>query len=86
MSACSMNLLLVLIVLLLLFGGGGFYFGGPVIGGSGIGLILVICLIVLFHEWIPHERLRFSPAMPKRLSGSLPQLKGDGAGSGDHGD
>ena len=41
-----MNILLVLIVLLLLFGGGGFYFGGPVIGGSGIGLILLICLIV----------------------------------------
>jgi hypothetical protein len=29
-----------------LFGGGGFYFGGPVIGGSGLGLILLICLIV----------------------------------------
>jgi hypothetical protein len=33
-------------VLLLLFGGGGFYFGGPIIGGSGIGPILLICLIV----------------------------------------
>ncbi len=42
----GMNLLIVLLVLLLLFGGGGFYFGGPVIGGSGIGLLLVICLIV----------------------------------------
>ena len=40
-----MNLLLILVVLLLLFGGGGFYFGGPVIGGSGIGLVLLICLI-----------------------------------------
>jgi hypothetical protein len=40
-----MNLLLFLVVLLLLFGGGGFYFGGPVIGGSGIGLILAICLV-----------------------------------------
>ena len=44
--SCGMNLLLVLLVLLLLFGGGGFYFGGPIIGGSGIGLILLICLIV----------------------------------------
>ena len=35
-----------MVVLLLLFGGGGFYFGGPVIGGSGLGLILLICLII----------------------------------------
>ena len=41
-----MNLLLVLLVLLLLFGGGGFYFGGPIVGGSGIGLILLICLVI----------------------------------------
>ena len=46
--AWAMNLLLVLVVLLLLFGGGGFYFGGPLIGGSGIGLILVIALVVYF--------------------------------------
>ena len=42
----GMNILLLLVVLLLLFGGGGFYFGGPVIGGSGLGLILMVCLIV----------------------------------------
>jgi uncharacterized membrane protein YccC len=41
-----MNILLLMLVLLLLFGGGGFYFGGPVIGGSGIGLVLAICLVV----------------------------------------
>jgi hypothetical protein len=41
-----MNILLILVVLLLLFGGGGFYFGGPVVGGSGLGLVLLICLIV----------------------------------------
>jgi hypothetical protein len=41
-----MNLLLLIVILLLLFGGGGFYIGGPVIGGSGIGLILLICLVV----------------------------------------
>ena len=41
-----MNTLLLIVVLLLLFGGGGFYFGGPVIGGSGLGLILMVCLIV----------------------------------------
>jgi len=35
-----------MVVLLLLFGGGGFYLGGPVIGGSGLGLILLICLVV----------------------------------------
>ena len=35
-----------MVVLLLVFGGGGFYFGGPVIGGSGLGLVLLICLIV----------------------------------------
>jgi uncharacterized membrane protein YccC len=42
----GMNILLLLVVLLLLFGGGGFYFGGPVIGGSGLGLVLAICLVV----------------------------------------
>ena len=43
-----MNPLLLVVVLLLLFGGGGFYVGGPVIGGSGLGWILLICLIVYF--------------------------------------
>lgn len=42
----TMNTLLLIIVLLLLLGGGGFYLGGPVVGGSGIGLILLICLII----------------------------------------
>jgi hypothetical protein len=41
-----MNLILLVIVLLLLFGGGGFYYGGPVYGGSGLGLVLLICLII----------------------------------------
>lgn len=41
-----MNPLLLIIILLLLFGGGGFYVGGPVYGGSGIGLILIVCLII----------------------------------------
>jgi hypothetical protein len=41
-----MNPLLLILIVLLLFGGGGFYLGGPVIGGSGLGLILVVCLIV----------------------------------------
>jgi hypothetical protein len=41
-----MNTLLIVIILLLLLGGGGFYFGGPVYGGSGLGLVLLICLIV----------------------------------------
>ena len=43
-----LNTLLILVVLLLLFGGGGFYFGGPVIGGSGLGLVLLICLVIYF--------------------------------------
>lgn len=41
-----MNILLIILVLFLLFGGGGFYIGGPVVGGSGLGLILLVCLIV----------------------------------------
>ena len=41
-----MNLLLIIIVLFLLLGGGGFYIGGPVIGGSGLGLVLLICLVI----------------------------------------
>jgi hypothetical protein len=44
----GMNILLLMVVLLLLFGGGGFYFGGPVIGGSGLGLVLLICLVIFF--------------------------------------
>jgi hypothetical protein len=43
-----MNMLLLIVVLLLLFGGGGFYLGGPVIGGSGLGLVLLICLVIYF--------------------------------------
>ena len=42
----SMNLLLLIIVFVLLFGGGGFYLGGPVYGGSGLGLVLLICLVI----------------------------------------
>jgi len=42
----AMNILLLVVVLLLLFGGGGLYIGGPVIGGSGLGLILLICLVI----------------------------------------
>ena len=42
----SMNLIVLVLVLLLLFGGGGFYYGGPVYGGSGIGLILLVCLVI----------------------------------------
>jgi len=41
-----MNIIVLLLVLLLLFGGGGFYLGGPVVGGSGLGLVLVICLVI----------------------------------------
>lgn len=41
-----MNLLLLIVVLLFVFGGGGFYFGGPVIGGSGLGLALLVCLVI----------------------------------------
>ena len=41
----GMNILLFVVVLMLLFGGGGFYYGGPVYGGSGLGLILLICVI-----------------------------------------
>ena len=37
-----------MVVLVLLFGGGGFYFGGPVIGGSGLGLVLLVALVVYF--------------------------------------
>jgi hypothetical protein len=39
-----MNILILLLALVLLVGGEGFYFGGSLIGGSGLGLILLICL------------------------------------------
>jgi hypothetical protein len=42
----SMNIFLLVVVLLLLFSGGGFYFGSPVIGGSGLCLILLISVVI----------------------------------------
>lgn len=42
----SMNLLIILLILLLLFGGGGFYYGGPVYGGSGLGFVLLVIIII----------------------------------------
>jgi hypothetical protein len=41
-----MSLLLILIILLVLFGGGGFYAGGPRIGISLGGLILIIIIFM----------------------------------------
>ena len=45
-----MTLILIVLVLLLLFGGGGYYIGlpdrGPVYGGSGLGLVLLVILIL----------------------------------------
>ena len=42
----SMNTLSLIAVLLLLFGGGGFFLSGPVIGGSELGVILLLCLAI----------------------------------------
>jgi hypothetical protein len=41
-----MNALLLVLILLLLLGGGGFYMGGPVYGGSALGLVLLVCLVI----------------------------------------
>jgi hypothetical protein len=41
-----MSLLLILIILLVLFGGGGFYAGGPRVGISVGGLILLIIVFM----------------------------------------
>src|ERR1043165_2230472 len=41
-----MPLLLIVLLVLLLAGGGGFYWGGPAIGGSTVGLILLIAIII----------------------------------------
>ena len=43
---CGMNTLLLILLLLILLGRSGFYIGGPVIGGSTLGFVLLICLIV----------------------------------------
>jgi hypothetical protein len=43
-----MDALLFVVVLLLMFGWGGFYLGGPVIGGSGLALVLMICALLYF--------------------------------------
>ena len=42
----AMSLLLILIILLLVFGGGGFYAGGPRIGISLGGLILLVIIFM----------------------------------------
>ena len=41
-----MSLLLILLILLLLFGGGGFYAGGPRVGISLGGLILIVIVFM----------------------------------------
>jgi hypothetical protein len=41
-----MSLLLILIILLVLFGGGGFYAGGPRVGISLGGLILIVIVFM----------------------------------------
>jgi hypothetical protein len=46
LSLPTRDILLLMVVRLRLFGGGGFCFAGLVIGGSGLGLILVICLVI----------------------------------------
>ena len=43
-----MNLLLLIFVLVLLLGGGGFHFGGPAISGGGLGVVLLVCIVILF--------------------------------------
>lgn len=44
----TMSTILIILILLLLFGGGGsFYYGGPMIGGSVTGLIVLILIIWL---------------------------------------
>ena len=57
----GMNILVLMFVLLLLFGGGGFYVGGPVIGASGLGLMLVLCLVVYSSGRISFEKLTGNP-------------------------
>jgi hypothetical protein len=42
----AMSLLLILIILLVLLGGGGFYAGGPRIGISLGGLILIVIIFM----------------------------------------
>ena len=41
-----MNTLALIAVLLVLFGGGGIFLGGPVLGGSELGLIMLLCLAI----------------------------------------
>ena len=41
----GMKMLLLIVLLILLLGGGGFYFGDSVIGGIGLGIVLLICLV-----------------------------------------
>jgi hypothetical protein len=41
-----MSLLVILLILLLVFGGGGFYAGGPRVGISLGGLILIVIVIM----------------------------------------
>jgi len=45
-----MNIIVLLVGLMLVFGGGGFCLGGPLLGGVGFGLVLLICLVLLFQK------------------------------------
>ena len=61
-------LLVPVLVLLLLVGGGGFYFGGPVIGGEGLGLVLLIYLIISFTGGFRAKTsLNMSPPGPNHM-------------------
>jgi hypothetical protein len=53
----AMNSILLVLLLVLLLGGGGFYVGGPVYGGSALGLVLLICLIVYLMGGFRGRRL-----------------------------
>ena len=51
-----MNTVLIVLLLLLLLGGGGFYLG-PVYGGSAVGLVLLICLVIYLAGGFRGRRL-----------------------------
>lgn len=46
LEGSAMSLLLILLILIIVLGGGGFYAGGPRVGGSLAGILLIVLIVL----------------------------------------
>ncbi len=56
-----MSTLLIIVVVILLLGGGGGYYGYSRYGGSGLGGVLGLVLVIMLAVWL-FDGLHFNPA------------------------